>query len=938
MPLTFARWGILRLEALQPLTVVECREFRDRTEMLPRVLSLLAVGPPVVPRADWLQLWLQEVTSRWSPYTGQPPIFLDAHPSLRAMDLEDFFVPVVAGLRTVRLTPAEDWRPRSAFALPLRIAAVGADVEAWLAELQSQHWTQGEEVRRHGLAVHMATRDVASLMHAVDPHVVVTDQPGEALEVASALPEPRRPRLVIWVDSTLDSPAPATMSRSVPGVALLRVSSPGPGSVTPAGDPLGRFFAALFTEFTHDLPLHLMADAAARAAGLRIRLTADPYSLQSMRLCEALRELQREGRRWELQVPRAQTVDMVRAWIDESRNVRNFLGESHAFVPMARARATRDVAHAALEALRHEAGGFRGARGPGAAGPRAVHVALERLESGAYLTAVEAESSLAAGNVYGVRLHIGIRLPDSLVETDTPIDPLLGPPDEEEGYRLEAAIQGKDFDVLSERTLPLFLPLEGNSAPIYFEVRAPERPGPAQLRLCIYHRNHLVQSFLLDATIDPAERAYPTRTLTVRLETSRAEDLATVDRLGPRALSIGLNRSTSRGTHQLILKADDSAGEVTLPGSTFKESADKIRSLLDQAARDPLSPVLLRDYTPLASGAPPSEAVAETIRALVEWGRKLYDAFFARAARPGSTLRPHLVKLAASQAQRIQVIRFEYEDAFPWPLLYDWERPGDPGAAVCLGGEASPTAQVTPCAHNAASGLFCVRGFWGVRHYVEELIGERGDAVTSVTASRQTQPVRLVADAGLPESGPLRTELATELGAGAVATGPAHPGQLLDLLFQKADQRPALLILLGHHDRQARAGGTDLSRIQIDSPEVWLSEEAVSSRASNQPAPWEQPRSIVLLMACSSVPTGIQTLTDFVTAWTVSGAAAIVGTECVVGSRLAATFARTFTARVWKNREPLGPAMTGIRARLLAEGNPLAFLFHAIGDVDLVLQ
>jgi hypothetical protein len=30
--------------------------------------------------------------------------------------------------------------------------------------------------------------------------------------------------------------------------------------------------------------------------------------------------------------------------------------------------------------------------------------------------------------------------------------------------------------------------------------------------------------------------------------------------------------------------------------------------------------------------------------------------------------------------------------------------------------------------------------------------------------------------------------------------------------------------------------------------------------------------------------------------------------------------------------------MTGIRAELLAEGNPLAFVFHAIGNVDLTLN
>jgi NTE family protein len=53
---------------------------------------------------------------------------------------------------------------------------------------------------------------------------------------------------------------------------------------------------------------------------------------------------------------------------------------------------------------------------------------------------------------------------------------------------------------------------------------------------------------------------------------------------------------------------------------------------------------------------------------------------------------------------------------------------------------------------------------------------------------------------------------------------------------------------------------------------------------------------------------------------------------------LFAKFARSFAQRSWGKKEPLGAALSAIRADLLAEGNPLAFMFHALGDVDLVLQ
>jgi hypothetical protein len=152
------------------------------------------------------------------------------------------------------------------------------------------------------------------------------------------------------------------------------------------------------------------------------------------------------------------------------------------------------------------------------------------------------------------------------------------------------------------------------------------------------------------------------------------------------------------------------------------------------------------------------------------------------------------------------------------------------------------------------------------------------------------------------------------------------PATLLDLLFDKPSERPSLLILLGHHERQPRPAGEPLSRFRVDATPTWLSEDDVRARAQEQTDAWSQPRSLVLMMACDSAATGLTTLTNFVTAWTVSGAGAIVGTDAVVGSRLAADFARRFSQRVWKDRNLALP--TAIRGELLAEGNPLAFLFR----------
>jgi hypothetical protein len=103
------------------------------------------------------------------------------------------------------------------------------------------------------------------------------------------------------------------------------------------------------------------------------------------------------------------------------------------------------------------------------------------------------------------------------------------------------------------------------------------------------------------------------------------------------------------------------------------------------------------------------------------------------------------------------------------------------------------------------------------------------------------------------------------------------------------------------------------------------------------PDTWQTPRPIVFLMACESAVTTVATLNDFVTAWNGAGAAAIVGTEAVVDSELAAACAAEIVQTLW-NGATLGEAFSGFRKKLLEGGNPLGFLFQAIGDVDLVLH
>jgi hypothetical protein len=924
MTLKSNHWLKLRLLSITPFTVIE---IADQTGLPPRIFTdkYRPIWKAIPPLLGGILKTVQTHFDR----SGLTPVFLESIPELdflsgdfeRMLGLNLRRYPVVWHSRAPSI-------PRHSLNLPLKLAAVDDHAPQWVEELSKLSWAKNDAAQTHGLAIQTGV-DAAALIQAFLPHIVVTKQPDDVLNLVARLPEAVRPRLLVWFDETLDSVAPAARRTDVSGLALLRISAVRPAEIS-------RCLQTLGWEFTHDKPLQEIAMAIAGKNKLRVSLVADPYSLQGLRLSEVLRALRREAQAIESQFSGAHKHPEISLWLSNNAVISDFLREGNAFLPMAGLMRSRDPVVSAVRTTMALARETTRAAVPRftKTTPRSVQVAMERLDSQPFLRPVEPQTILGAGLAYQIRVQIGWPFPGSLVEQGVPIDPDLGPPDDSSGYNLEVAVQGKDFEVLSARSLPLFLPRQGGSLPVYFEIRTPQRKGYAELRLCVYHQNHLAQSYLLKASVGATETFVQEQATSVQVEFTRTGTWDEVDVLKPRAISLGMNMSPG-GTHNIIIKGTGSAEEVSLRASTFDNAVKEVRKVLAAAAEDPANPGLAREYLILTKGAQPDTDVAETIRKLADWGNRLYGAFFARVVVGQSQIRPDLVRLAASGGEAIQVVRFAYEDTFPWALIYDWDRHVDENAPVCLGWIVGPDGRAVPCAHRVDSGVYCARGFWGVRHRVEELLQQPEGSVKSVSASAKGPAVRVVADSSLAGGQTLFDELTAGLGKRNVAFGPNQAQPLLNILFDEPDRRPSLLILLGHHEQRDQTAGGLASRLQIDGKPEWLSEEEVRQRTQKQPSCWNQPRSVILLMACESATTGLTTLTDFITTWNTSGAGAIVGTECVVGSKLAADFAQRFTHRVWKNKEELGSAMMGIRGELLAEGNPLAFLFSAVGDLDL---
>jgi hypothetical protein len=277
------------------------------------------------------------------------------------------------------------------------------------------------------------------------------------------------------------------------------------------------------------------------------------------------------------------------------------------------------------------------------------------------------------------------------------------------------------------------------------------------------------------------------------------------------------------------------------------------------------------------------------IRKLADLGNELYRALFIRASK---AMQADLRSVGNSVDKTIQIVRYAPNFAFPWPILYDFQLPrkitGAPPPPICMG-NSSPSAApgvsgdalLKGCSHGPRDRVYCIYGFWGVRHRVEQLMplgGSLEDAVATIRSNPQVGVCLAVgtSDAHTTQMAQeLRAKLA-KLGAVMVELGPGD--DLLELLWQ-SQSRPAVLIVLGHLETKAVPGEPPGPRIVLLPKQKWLQAQLITDRQIAD-GDWEQPRTLVLLMACGSGATDITTLNDLVMALTSVGAAAIVGTEC----------------------------------------------------------
>ena len=555
---------------------------------------------------------------------------------------------------------------------------------------------------------------------------------------------------------------------------------------------------------------------------------------------------------------------------------------------------------------------------------------------------VYARSALTPGAALQLKVTIGQRGPDSLVQDDTvpALDPLLPHLDGDERHPLDIVLFPKDFVLTSPSRQTVELPRFGGTPPVSFDLLAPGLASAvgnspavavgsmaAELRFNVYFRNQLLQSFKLVANVG-VEGGANTEPISIVCDFSQTKRFGRLSELGSRDISLAFNLDGSGSTHTLMVKDGPKAEAVRLPESQMALHVKRVREVLAEAVVKNGQGRFLFDPLSMKLVNPDPALFDDTIRRLARAGSNLYGQLLLKS----DAVADMLSGIANSaETKTIQVVMADTAFAVPWSALYDYRIPkaaDDSQLAVCHGMKANGDA--CDCFKKPVG--FCMRGLWGYRNVIEQLadtptdadgeIGKIADAPTTPTVGL----LRTVAD---PWADGLSALLSASKG---VTVTDFLPAEGMMAMLGVDNSRPAVLVYVGHQINK----GTDeapeprLVRPPDDFPVLELNDLTFEIREKKN---WKVPRSLVLLLACDSGTTRVDTGVGFAGAMLKLGAIGVVGTECSVYTSLVAKYANELVSRLASDM-PMGKAIHETNWAIAEQGCPLSLAFTYLGTIE----
>jgi len=529
---------------------------------------------------------------------------------------------------------------------------------------------------------------------------------------------------------------------------------------------------------------------------------------------------------------------------------------------------------------------------------------------------------------------------------------------------LEVTLFSNDFDIPDNKRTQLLNLVRGRpTMTLYFPIK-PLQVGLARLRVCVFYKNHLLQSFIVSAYVSAHDES-ASEPQKACVEMTFSSDFRRVEGFSSRGLWLGINQSED-GTHTLNIKHSQ--------GALSRNLENKIENALEQA-RKALHEVSFdikkdedgniernedgkpkKDYRFNKENFPRAGDEAgrikrfkEDLTKLAKVGRNLYDAVLGAQPRAeeramGQPLIDEMKKILGDE-QLIQVARLRnLEDIWPWALMYDLLIDGDRVKDVCLAfrgedGRALPYAEgVKRCKHrDPKSGrhdktIVCPYGFWGFKHIIEQPTQPGGKKAFD----------DLILEVKIGATPVLNMPLATEL----IDIEPDHIKKMEELKFKRLSSleeitnaldpklnppEPHVMYFFCH----GKYDSSDNPYLQVGQHESLLPSELDELNFR-----WKQSHGLVFINGCHTVelkPKDLSTIMKpFVEAYT-SG---IIGTEITIHSFLAREFADKFFDRLLPNGasgQRVGQIIKDLRLELLMKYNPLGLVYTPYCSADLCL-
>jgi hypothetical protein len=608
---------------------------------------------------------------------------------------------------------------------------------------------------------------------------------------------------------------------------------------------------------------------------------------------------------------------------------------------------------------------------------------------------IRLDESLVAGRIYELLVDIGplwtkdtSLLGNSAAFPETAVLNLLTEEDRNrDEYQVQVVFASQDFSPTIASAI-LCVPRDERMASnrVRLKVKAPNFPIDirsltfiAHGRLCLYYKNNLLQSAIVNASIARTKEIKAPKNNFASVDFILSGNFASVESaFGERDIKIGegddattrpvninltLNEDGS-GQHRLLVKHSlETQENYTIPPAwkpydpgAAQKAIIEFRKVLDFSS----------DLTRLNKYDNFRDKFKDDLKAFAVLGDRLRAEAFGNINPGDDNLSgaewQYEFFLALARGSVIQLARtgsVPLTYVFPWAVIYEYPLEGDPkDFTICRvvdeewdeidATRKMPPALVCPHADEHGENVVCPYGFWGFKHIIEQPISyltkagdvfELKDKVDTIITSLPTNLSLVLTDRLNDLTG--RNRHLADLGkiGGVFPLPPARDREAARKLLRA----PQLVYFLCHGEKDNNGNtylsigdGTDPVRHRItpDLFDKWIMPPPYLDIKA-----WKNSHPLIFINGCHTADLIPELTLNFVSAFSHLRAGGVIGTEISVLAGYAYEAGQSLLMRLARG-EQVGQAVRGMRWDMLNAGSfvGLAYTPYCLAELHLAPQ